>query len=277
MCSINKEIGGETMKKKLLGLGLAVMMVVGAAMTSFAAQSPSYPGENTQPTKPDTTAKAVVNGQEVEFVTSWYWDYDKLTSNEKLAIAAFNDLYTSTLSAKRNIEVDAVEKAYVEKYGEMSTWTEATWDAYDKEIQAINTKYNTEAYAGFVGGVAGKTITAVYDYDYLSIENPGNVDLSAGVDITFETPALESMAKDFGGEFVVLHFSDKENKWEYLESTYKDGKLTAKFTSLSPVYVFKADVAKEDATKSPKTGAASVAIFGLGAAGAALITKKFHF
>lgn len=92
--------------------------------------------------------------------------------------------------------------------------------------------------------------------------------------ITFSVPGV---TKDM--DVKVLHFED--NAWKDVTVSVGDGTVTAKFASLSPVAIVKAEAAAStETTTSPKTGEAdSAALLAFGTmlvacAGAVLVAKR---
>jgi len=95
--------------------------------------------------------------------------------------------------------------------------------------------------------VAGSTLELL---GLVEANIPGQ-DLSAGVAITFDVPAVKA-----GDTIKVLHKRSSDHVWEVLDSTVTDGTVTATFTSLSPVAFVRVtggNVADATVT-APKTG-----------------------
>lgn len=125
-----------------------------------------------------------------------------------------------------------------------------------------------QAYAAATAQKAGSELLALMDV---------NVPAGTGaVTLTFEVEGVKA-----GDNIYVLHWNG--SKWEVINpSNVADGKVTATFTSLSPVAIVKAPAVADDnngTTTAPATGASVVLPMAalVCAAGAAGCAKKVKF
>ena len=128
---------------------------------------------------------------------------------------------------------------------------------------ALDGLKNVEAVANLVAAAVGATVKA----DDIAVLDSMEVTAKPGVEvseanplfITFSFPGITATTKAY-----VLHYG--KNGWEVVPTTVADGKVTGKFTSLSPVAI----VAEKNtlnasvlgATRSPRTGDNRVIVIG---------------
>lgn len=129
-------------------------------------------------------------------------------------------------------------------------------DSIDFPIEEVDETTLTDAQKASVQkyGEAMKELTGVEAsnckiIDLIDIRKPDGVtdeELSEGIDITFPVSWVASSDK-----IIVLHLKS-DGVWELLPATAGDGKITAKFTSLSPVMIAK--VSEETAADGTEQG-----------------------
>ena len=111
--------------------------------------------------------------------------------------------------------------------------------------------------APLIEQLAGKKLVTIHSFGELNIVNDTNVDISAGVPITFPAAGISA-----GDSVVVLHLK-ADGGWELIPATAGDNTITGTFTSLSPVYYFKVSFEGEAQTGA-SSGSAGTASAGAG-------------
>ena len=127
-----------------------------------------------------------------------------------------------------------------------------------EKVEAVNTEVSeTNIKKYFPQAVGAATVKAAFD-----LEITNGMDISGGVEITLNVPKIELAAN----QAIYLLHQKKDGTWEVIKpSSYADGKIVAKFFSLSPVAVIVVEEApaadtntNTDTTttpaQSPKTG-----------------------
>ena len=99
-----------------------------------------------------------------------------------------------------------------------------------EKVEAIKTIVSKEKITKLFPNAAGAAeVKAAFE---LNITN--GMDISAGVELTFNVPKIELKEN----EAIYLLHQKKDGTWEVIKPvSYADGKIVAKFTSLSPVAV----------------------------------------
>lgn len=86
--------------------------------------------------------------------------------------------------------------------------------------------------------------------------DPKDRDADGSVTLTFNVNGVKA-----GENIVVIHYNNDKAEWEVVPTLkVEDGKITAKFTSLSPVGFVRVSASSASAATSPKTGEANAIV-----------------
>lgn len=121
--------------------------------------------------------------------------------------------------------------------------TKAVWDKVTA-AQAGGEEAVNNVWKEFVSGVSGMNVTGIDWNASKMIKLTSTVDattLAKGVNITFSAPGINK-----GDTVAVLHLK-ADGTWESISAVAGDGSITGKFTSLSPVWYFKVNLASVEA------------------------------
>lgn len=197
---IFKEGGMNPMKKKLVGL-LAAIMVLGSATTALAAPSISA-GDLSNNAGSVTKVESMTDEQAKELAE------DLVVKKESIEIAGGKVTAVETKAVEPKVLKAAAKEAVkaVEKLFNVDL---------DKKVGKGETKV-TAAIAAIMDIVISGEV---------SKENPAT--------LTFDIPEAKA-----GENYLVLH-QLADGTWEQITPEVRDGKIIAKFTSFSPVAIVK--------------------------------------
>ena len=220
------------MKKKFISLLTAAMLVASMGTTVFAAGSPSA-GDVT---KPDPDKSQTVQVEKVEnvktpeeYVTPEIKDNTKATVTDKATGKVEEASITVAPVGKTTVDVTAQETvnqlANIDKIADDikngEQITAVSKDPTKKVVPEIQTVVNVQA---------------------------DDVEVTTDKPITLSFPVAGVKA---GDAIMILHFTGE--KWETIApDAVEDGKVTATFTSLSPIAIVKLTVAEADPTPAPE-------------------------
>lgn len=122
--------------------------------------------------------------------------------------------------------------------------TKAAWAPIGEKFEKVDSAEKATAeFAPLISEKAGVTVSQVLSYGWTDISLPG-YDLNnggKGTLITFPAPGFSE-----GDRVVVLHVKSN-GEWESLNAIAGNGKITAAFTSLSPIAFFKVTLPEDTA------------------------------
>lgn len=218
------------MKKKIISLMTAAVLVVSMGTTVFAVESPTA-GQVSQVT-PSTTQNAQVEKAEVK-------DSSVYANNTK-ATGVVKDATTGEL-VDANVTVNKVSNDTVET-------TAKEIETQLKNVENLAAKTTNPDALKAAAKDSNKKIVP-------EIKTVVNIKAGDGVVVTKENPITLTISADVkaGDSVVILHWNGSE--WEtIMPSEVRDGEVVATFTSLSPVAVVKLSAADVTTGGSGSTG-----------------------
>ena len=218
------------MKKKIISLMTAAVLVVSMGTTVFAASSPT--AGQVSAVKPSTTQNVQVEKVEVK-------DSSVYASNTK-ATGVVKDATTGDV-VDANVTVNKVSNDTV-----ATTAKEIETQLKNVEQLAANTA-NSDALKAAAKDSNKRIVT--------EIKTVVNIKAGDGVVVTEANPITLTISADVkvGDSVVILHWNG--SAWETIKpSEVRDGEVVATFTSLSPVAVVKLSAADITNGGSGSTG-----------------------
>ncbi len=217
------------MKKKIVSLLTAAVLVMSMGTVAYAAGSPT--ADKVTKVEESTTQKVEVAAPETKAPTT-YVEETKVEQTTVKDKSGNEVTVAPTVAAVSETTVETTAKEV---------------EAQLKNVESIATKIDAPELKTAAADSTKKIVPEIKTVVNISV--PENVVISEENPITLTIEVGDIKA---GDNILVLHYNGKE--WETIKpESVKDGKIEAKFTSLSPIAIVKLSVEEADTTVTPVT------------------------